>query len=231
MRSKKRTAGEAESSTAEAVEDPIAHIQSQLYVNHLYSLVLIHCGCGPLFVSVSLSLFLNLIVANVCSCSFFDGESLATLLKSFQREIESARALDAALPYKFWVKQQFSVGVNEVTRVLERMPPRRGMAGSSEESPSPNHDDSKAPRLYLQAIFLASDCNPRWLTKHLPALADSRNVPLVFMKDSKRGSLRLGELIKIKTTIAIGIKGRENSINQLIENILLGGKIDYIIEN
>ncbi|XP_073316327.1 uncharacterized protein [Primulina huaijiensis] len=192
MRSKKRTAGEPDSSTAEAVEDPIAHIQSQL---------------------------------------FFDGESLAPLLKLFQREIESSRALDAALPYKFWVKQQFSVGVNEVTRVLERMPPKRGMAGSSEESSSPNHDDSKAPRLYLQAIFLASDCNPRWLTKHLPALADSRNVPLIFMKDSKRGSLRLGELIKIKTAIAIGIKGRGNSINQLIEKILLGGKIDDSVEN
>ncbi|XP_073157519.1 uncharacterized protein [Henckelia pumila] len=161
----------------------------------------------------------------------FDGESLATLLESFQRGIESARALDATLPYKFWVKQQFSVGVNEVTRVLERMPPRLRVAGSSEESPSPNLDDSKAPGIYLQAIFLASDCNPRWLTKHLPALASSRNVPLIFVKDSKRGSLRLGELIKIKTAIAIGIKGRGNSINQLIEKILLGGKIDDNIEN
>ncbi|KAE9464137.1 hypothetical protein C3L33_03948, partial [Rhododendron williamsianum] len=31
--------------------------------------------------------------------------------------------MDTALPHKIWLKQQFSIGVNEVTRVLECMPP------------------------------------------------------------------------------------------------------------
>lgn len=54
--------------------------------------------------------------------------------------------------------------------------------------------------------MLASDCNPRQLTKHLPNLAHSRGVPLIFVKDEKGASLRLGELLKLKTAIAIGIK-------------------------
>lgn len=58
----------------------------------------------------------------------------------------------------------------------------------------------------LQAILLATDCNPRWLTKHLPNLAHSKEVPLIFVKDKKGASLRLGELLKLKTAIAIGVK-------------------------
>ncbi|KAI3456814.1 hypothetical protein Pfo_013477 [Paulownia fortunei] len=158
----------------------------------------------------------------------FEGESLTRFLKSIQREIESARALDATLPQKFWIKQQFAVGVNEVTRALERMPPNCGTKISSEEHFLTNGDDSKAPCVYLQAILLASDCNPRWLTKHLPALAASRNVPLIFVKDRKEGSLRLGELIKLKTAIAIGIKAKGNVVNQLIKEVLVGDKIDSI---
>lgn len=60
----------------------------------------------------------------------------------------------------------------------------------------------------MQAVLVASDCNPRWLTKHLPNLASSRGVPLIFARDNKEGSLRLGELVKLKTAIAIGIKVR-----------------------
>lgn len=37
-------------------------------------------------------------------------------------------------------------------------------------------------------------------------MAASRNVPLISIKDRKEGSVRLGELIKLKTAIAIGIK-------------------------
>ena len=60
--------------------------------------------------------------------------------------------------------------------------------------------------LSSKVILLAADCNPRWLIKHLPGLALSRNVPLIFVKDKKGGSLRLGELVKLKTAIAVGIK-------------------------
>ncbi|EPS69129.1 hypothetical protein M569_05642, partial [Genlisea aurea] len=60
---------------------------------------------------------------------------------------------------------------------------------------------------FVQAVVLASDCDPRWLTKHLPGLAASRNVPVVSVKDGKKGSsVRLGEVFDIKTAIAIGIK-------------------------
>ncbi|KAL0306257.1 UNVERIFIED_CONTAM: hypothetical protein Sradi_6043000 [Sesamum radiatum] len=143
-----------------------------------------------------------------------------------QLEIESARASDATLPLKFWIKQQFAVGVNEVTRAIERMPPSYGAKISSEEHIPMNRDNSKVPHVCLQAILLASDCNPRWLTKHLPALAASRNVPLIFIKDKKEGSLRLGEVIKLKTAIAIGIKAKGNAVNELIKEFLgVGDKI------
>ncbi|KAL8462243.1 hypothetical protein ACS0TY_032521 [Phlomoides rotata] len=157
----------------------------------------------------------------------FEGESLTHFLKSIQREIESARASDASLPPKFWTKQQFAVGVNEVTRTLERMPFYHGNNSSEEHFPV-NRDDAKAPGVHLQAILLASDCNPRSLIKHLPALAASRNVPLISIKDRKEGSVRLGELLKLKTAITIGIKAKGNAVNKLIEEALKDDKIESI---
>ncbi|KAL8094410.1 uncharacterized protein LOC141690099 isoform X3 [Apium graveolens] len=146
----------------------------------------------------------------------FDGENLVQLLKSIQREIESARILDSVVPDKIWVKQQFSIGVNDVTRVLERMPAVVATADSSILMIG----SGNSKNVGLQAILLASDCYPQMLTKHLPSLASSKNVPLIYVKDKRRGSLRLGDLVKLKTTIAIGVKDRGNGINQLIENIL-----------
>lgn len=106
---------------------------------------------------------------------------------------------------------QFAVGVNDVTRVLERMKPvtlPMGASLASECNPPP--PKAKAPSnanaIALQAVLIAADSNPRWLTKHLPSLALSRNVPLIFLKDNKGASLRLGQLLKLKTAIAIGIK-------------------------
>ncbi|XP_074350815.1 uncharacterized protein LOC141690099 isoform X2 [Apium graveolens] len=160
----------------------------------------------------------------------FDGENLVQLLKSIQREIESARILDSVVPDKIWVKQ-FSIGVNDVTRVLERMPAVVATADSSILMIG----SGNSKNVGLQAILLASDCYPQMLTKHLPSLASSKNVPLIYVKDKRRGSLRLGDLVKLKTTIAIGVKvnvkllktaiaigvkDRGNGINQLIENIL-----------
>ncbi|XP_022146401.1 ribonuclease P protein subunit p38 [Momordica charantia] len=145
----------------------------------------------------------------------YEGQRLDELLQSIQREIKRARLLNAeSLPAKIWLKKQFAVGVNEVTRVLERMTP----SGDSARIMNPNY---KACTVRLQAILLAGDCNPRWLTNHLPTLALSRNVPLLLMKD-KEGSLRLGELVNLKTAIAIGIKANGSLINQLIGEILQG---------
>ncbi|XP_075664039.1 uncharacterized protein LOC142633684 isoform X1 [Castanea sativa] len=155
----------------------------------------------------------------------YEGERLACLLKSMHREIESARLLDRnSLPEKIWLKQQFSIGVNDVTRVLERMAPS-AQVGSSPQRPSSIRNNCKVPLVQLQAVLLASDCNPRWLTKHLPSLASSRRVPLIFVKDMKGGSLRLGELVKLKTAIAIGVKAKGNAINQIFEKILHGDEV------
>ncbi|KAK4372390.1 hypothetical protein RND71_007774 [Anisodus tanguticus] len=130
-----------------------------------------------------------------------------------RREIATARKSDIVLPEKIWYKQQFSVGVNEVTRVLERMPPTLANERSSLSA--------KLHSTRLEVILIASDCNPRLLTKHLESLADSKKVPVVFVKDKKRGSLRLGELIKLKTAIAIGIKDKGNQFNQFISTEML----------
>lgn len=69
----------------------------------------------------------------------------------------------------------------------------------------------------IQVVLVASDCHPRLLTKHLESLAISKKVPIVFVKDKKRGSLRLGELVKLKTAIAIGVK-----VGELYSFLFLG---------
>ncbi|KAJ4727925.1 putative Ribosomal protein L7Ae/L30e/S12e/Gadd45 family protein [Melia azedarach] len=156
----------------------------------------------------------------------YEGERLARLLKLIQREIRSARISDGdSLPEKIWFKQQFSIGVNEVTRVLERMAPIANVEISHRQC-HVFRDNSKGRSVELQVILLAADCNPRWLTKHLPTLALSRNVPVIFVKDKKGGSLRLGELVKLKTAIAIGIKEKGNAVNQIVEKILRGDEIN-----
>ena len=58
------------------------------------------------------------------------------------------------------------------------------------------------------------------LTKHIPNLAASRNVPVLYIRDHKRASLRLGELVKLKTALAIGVKARGNDLNLLLQQIL-----------
>lgn len=149
----------------------------------------------------------------------YEGERLTNLLQSIRREIQSARHLDgSSLPEKIWLKQQFSIGVNDVTRVLERMNPCTELEGSTRTFPlRSNH---KASSVKLQAVLVASDCNPRWLTKHLLSLASSRSVPLIFVKDNKQGSLRLGELVQLKTAIAIGIKVKGSTINKIVQEII-----------
>ncbi|XP_043723391.1 uncharacterized protein LOC122670535 [Telopea speciosissima] len=161
---------------------------------------------------------LPLIIQQQQQSKCYEGEHLDRLLKSIGREIESGKLSKGALPEKIWIKQQFSIGVNDVTRVLERMMPSAQL-GNSALKPLVAGNCRK-PSVQLQAVLLASDCNPRWLSRHLPSLASSREVPLIFVKDSRGGSLRLGELVKLKTAIAIGVKARGSGLNKLFQGIL-----------
>ncbi|KAL9252556.1 Feruloyl CoA ortho-hydroxylase 1-like protein [Drosera capensis] len=116
-----------------------------------------------------------------CNFDCFAGEHLSYLLESIEKELEVERDWNKSLPDKLWLKQQFAVGVNEVARVLGRMPP------------SVKNGDVQKPgcgfSIRLQAVFVAWDCNPRWLIRHLPSLAASRDVPIFFVKDHKQGLL------------------------------------------
>jgi ribosomal protein L7Ae-like RNA K-turn-binding protein len=58
----------------------------------------------------------------------------------------------------------------------------------------------------LQAVLVAADCNPKWLTKHIPTLASTRQVPVLCLKDNKGASLRLGHVVNVRTALAIGVK-------------------------
>lgn len=163
----------------------------------------------------------------------FKGDRLFGLLHSFQREIESELRTSNILPEKLWLKQHFAVGINEVTRLLERMAPSSdGTIEAAREGSSlsiVNQGRGCPPCssvTKLQAVLLASDCNSRWLTKHLPSLASSRNVPLIYIEDNKEGSLRLGEVVKVKTAVALGVKVKGSGINQLVEEVLHHDKLN-----
>lgn len=157
------------------------------------------------------------------SSNFYDKERLDDLLAKITRSIELAKELKGPLPEKIWMKQQFAIGVNDVTRVLERMP-HDVLTVQSTAKPV-NGPLRRAPLVPLQAVIVALDCNPRWLVKHMPSLASSRQVPVISIKDSRGGSLRLGELVNLKTALVIGVKAKGSKINEAIDAILSSGDI------
>ncbi|KAH7676280.1 Ribonuclease P protein [Dioscorea alata] len=161
------------------------------------------------------------------SSDFYDKERLDDLLAKIKRSIELAKELKGPLPEKIWMKQQFAIGVNDVTRVLERMP--HDVLTVQSTSKPVNGPLRRAPLVPLQAVIVALDCNPRWLVKHIPSLSSSRQVPVISIKDSKRGSLRLGELVNLKTAMVIGVKAKGSKINEAIDAILSGD--DTLLED
>ncbi|KAJ4747269.1 Ribonuclease P [Rhynchospora pubera] len=156
------------------------------------------------------------------SSSCFEGERLDFLLDKLQRSVELAKASKGQVPDKIWTKLHFAIGVNDVTRVLERMPVP-DLNTNSKEDDKTTRVPCKSP-VALQAVLLATDCNPKWLTKHVPVIAASRNVPVLALRDNKGSSLRLGQLVNVRTALAIGIKGRNSIINKTIEEVLLNSK-------
>ncbi|VVB06952.1 unnamed protein product [Arabis nemorensis] len=140
---------------------------------------------------------------------YYEGERLIHLLGLIQRGIETSKLLNVnSLPEKIWLKQQIAIGINEVTRVLERM--KANTRDQQQQNP-------RQPPVQLQVVIVVADCKPRMLTKHIPNLAASRNVPVLYIRDNRRASLRLGELVKLKTALAIGVKARGNDLNQLLQ--------------
>ncbi|CAN6706183.1 unnamed protein product [Malus baccata var. baccata] len=130
---------------------------------------------------------------------FYEGERLDHLLQQIGRKIGSERLVDGkSLPEKMWFKQQFAIAVNDVTRVLERM------ASTARAS-------SLAGKA---AVVIASDCNPRWLSKHLPSLALSGKVPakgnainLLFEEILSGNIMQLG----------VGTEGLNSSVSTLLK--------------
>ncbi|KAJ4905514.1 Ribosomal protein L7Ae/L30e/S12e/Gadd45 family protein [Raphanus sativus] len=144
---------------------------------------------------------------SVKESDYYEGERLTHLLGLVQRGIETSKTSNVnPLPDKIWLKKQIAIGINEVTRVLERM--------------KPNPNDTRQPPVQLQVVIVVADCKPRMLTKHIPNLAASRNVPVIYIRDHKRASLRLGELVKLKTALAIGVKARGTDLNLILKQIL-----------
>ncbi|KAG7553316.1 Ribosomal protein L7Ae/L30e/S12e/Gadd45 [Arabidopsis thaliana x Arabidopsis arenosa] len=142
---------------------------------------------------------------------YYEGERLTQLLDLIQRGIETSKLSNVnSLPEKIWLKKQIAIGINEVTRVLERM---KSNTTDQQQNPRP-------PPVQLQVVIVVADCKPRTLTKHIPNLAASRNVLVLYIRDNKRASLRLGELVKLKTALAIGVKARGNDLNLLLQQIL-----------
>ncbi|CAA7398602.1 unnamed protein product [Spirodela intermedia] len=146
------------------------------------------------------------------------GKKLTEMLQMIGREVELERLSKGGIPDKIWTKQQFAIGINDVTRVLERMSRKEKGLQAEKDSAAIHHRPS--PLVSLQAVLVASDCTPRYLTHHIPTLANSLGVPVVPVRDYGGGSLRLGELVKLKTAMAVGVKARGSRINKAMEEFL-----------
>ncbi|CAN6199967.1 unnamed protein product [Urochloa humidicola] len=170
----------------------------------------------------------------VVTSDFIRGEVLDDLLSKlvrayhvfFCRSVEIAKASRGGLPEKIWMKQQFAIGVNDVTRVLERMP----VASATHSTHNSNEAEivsgrRRAPLVPLQAVLVAADCNPKWLTKHIPTLASTRQVPVLSLKDNKGSSLRLGHVVNVRTALAIGVKAKDSIVNKTIDEVLKDTKL------
>ncbi|CAM0906948.1 unnamed protein product [Alopecurus aequalis] len=82
---------------------------------------------------------------------YIGGDLLDELLSKLIRSVEVAKASRAGLLEKIWMKQQFYVGVNDVTRVLERMPATASSHSVCSSEGSTRTALRRAPLVPLQA--------------------------------------------------------------------------------
>ncbi|KAE8802564.1 hypothetical protein D1007_21754 [Hordeum vulgare] len=147
------------------------------------------------------------------------GDCLDELLSKLIRSVEVAQDSRGGLPEKIWMKWVAPIRTWEAELV----------------TPGPKdlvwrpylHEDVAVVLLFAPgfrvktlAVIIAADCNPKWLTKHIPTLASTRQVPVLCLKDNKGSSLRLGQVVNVGTALAIGIKARDSIINKAIDEIL-----------
>ncbi|CAN6206224.1 unnamed protein product [Urochloa humidicola] len=162
----------------------------------------------------------------VITSDFIRGDVLDDLLSKLVRSVEIAKASRGGLPEKIWMKQQFAIGVNDVTRVLERMPVASAIHSTQNSSEAQIVSGRRrAPLVPLQAVLVAADCNPKWLTRHIPTLASTRQVPVLSLKDNKGSSLRLGNVVNVRTALAIGVKAKDSIVNKTIDEVLKDTKL------
>lgn len=178
--------------------------------------------------------------------AYFKQKPLDELLEKLTRAIEAAEQLKGQVRDNIWMKQMFSVGINDVTRTLERLPIAKTIQNNIPDIKHPelvpetfghfttSEDEDVGPNkqsfislkktgkqlIHLQAVLAAIDCHPRVLVSHLPNLTSSRDVPLLCIEDHGRGSLRLGQLVKLKRAGAIGVKVGKSTINKAIQDII-----------
>ncbi|CAM0906946.1 unnamed protein product [Alopecurus aequalis] len=130
---------------------------------------------------------------------YIGGDLLDELLSKLIRSVEVAKASRAGLLEKIWMKQQFYVGVNDVTRVLERMPATASSHSVCSSEGSTRTALRRAPLVPLQ-------------------------VPVLCIKGNRGSSLRLGQVANVRTALAIGIKARGSIINETIDEVLKASK-------
>lgn len=137
------------------------------------------------------------------------------------------------------LKANLCVGINNVSRALERMPAKpAGSEGEPQSKRSKSVDNivtgletlgqqlrpKRANGTPLQAVIVAMDVQPKALVAHLGVLCASRGVLMLPISGGDgTGSLKLGEVLGTRTAIAIGIKEGDTPINWAVESIMEAG--------
>ncbi|KAH7295547.1 hypothetical protein KP509_27G054300 [Ceratopteris richardii] len=157
-------------------------------------------------------------------------EGLLDVLRSALKR-EFGETLDSASHKDFIrkCKDLFYIGVNNATRALERMQHTcNGSIAAMEsgkqllQSQNVNNGRGRTPkRVPLQVVIIATDVHPRALVGHFSALASSKKVPLIMVNGGNgSGSLRLGEIFKLRTAIAIALKAGDSEVNKAMNHFL-----------
>jgi len=125
------------------------------------------------------------------------------------------------------LKENLIVGINNVTRALEKLPSDAANTFNTNlqlkvvQNIDAGLQDLELKVTQLQVVIVAIDVNPRTLINHVMLLCTSRGVPILPVSGGDGcGSLRLGELLGTRTAIAIGIKEGDTPINWALQSIL-----------